>query len=409
MKKIFLVMILSLFLVGCNFAAEQTTAEPQVIDTENFIEISSVDDLKNIEMNKSYILTQNLDLSGLEWEPLGSYNQPYLGVFDGNNYTISNLSITQKNTDINGLFTFVKGDVKNLIISNFNIAYQTNNLSFIGGLAGIIEGSVENVKVSGAIDVTSTESNVFAGLLAGTSQKQVNLYQKAEDFVPATIANVEAEGEINVTANKIAFVGGLLGKNFNTIVKDNYVETILTVTTEESSAFVGGLIGHNYQGVASGYEDNRIAKNLFVQNNLVKSEINVVATTLKAYVGGLVGYNYFGDLKDNFVLTAIEAEGDYGYWSLFVGENWNSDFTDNVVAGELTGTPTHEIEQISTAFTGRVFGISAITNSYFSSSNDFSDSEGKVNQELLLDQDWFIDTLGWELDFINRIIQLQSQ
>jgi len=407
MKKIVLIIILSLFLVGCGFNQDPVTTAPTVIDIENFIEISTVNELKNIEMNKSYILMNDLDLEDLEWEPLGSYSNPYLGIFIGNDFTIFNLNITDKNNDLNGLFAFVKGDIKNLNLSAFNINYVTDNLSFAGGIAGAIEGNIENVSVNGSINITNTKANVFAGLLAGTSQKQVNIYGKAADFTPATITNVNAIGNLTVNTEKLAFVGGLIGKNFNTIIKDNYVEATISLTSELGLSYVGGLIGHNYQGVTAGYEPDRTGKALYVENNLVSSEINVVSRDYKAYVGGLIGYNYYSDLKNNFVLTDISVEAEYVYLSLLVGENWNSNFTNNVVSGELEAVANNENNETSSPYYGRNFGEISISDCYWHSEmSSFPGVETALDLESITSSVWYEDELEWTGIFINKILQL---
>ena len=41
------------------------------------------------------MLTEDIDLGGHEWTPIGAYTMQYGGSFDGNNHTIKNLKITQ--------------------------------------------------------------------------------------------------------------------------------------------------------------------------------------------------------------------------------------------------------------------------------------------------------------------------
>jgi len=88
--------VMAFALSGCDIFGSYTTETTELItvDTENFIEISNATELQAIEMDKSYILTADIDISDLEWVPLGTYLEPYLGIFDGDGYTISGLTIT---------------------------------------------------------------------------------------------------------------------------------------------------------------------------------------------------------------------------------------------------------------------------------------------------------------------------
>lgn len=127
------------------------------------------------EIRATYNLMCDIDMSGIEFEPIGkytNYTQSYdhrvhdmsgfCGAFNGNNYTISNLSILKEievSYDIvensNGFFSILGQGalVKDLNIFNANIDYIGEEGSMAAGiLAGKIYGSkVENCKVSGLV------------------------------------------------------------------------------------------------------------------------------------------------------------------------------------------------------------------------------------------------------------------
>ncbi|MCL2639118.1 MAG: MBG domain-containing protein, partial [Oscillospiraceae bacterium] len=77
---------------------------------------------------RHYILTENVTLSGT-WTPIGSFG----GGFDGDGYTISNLTINAITLD-QGMFSSIAvgGVVKNLGLVNVNITSTTN---WVGGVA----------------------------------------------------------------------------------------------------------------------------------------------------------------------------------------------------------------------------------------------------------------------------------
>lgn len=45
-------------------------------------------------LSKYYELTADIDLSGYEWEPMGTSSYKFRGSFDGNEYKIKNLNIS---------------------------------------------------------------------------------------------------------------------------------------------------------------------------------------------------------------------------------------------------------------------------------------------------------------------------
>ena len=115
MKKIILAVVITVFalsLAGCGlFGGNETTttedpANTTTVNYDIYYEINTVADLQAMQMNQSYILMQNLDLTDIEWTPIGSIEEPYLGNFDGNGYEIANLTITKDNL-YNGLFGYV--------------------------------------------------------------------------------------------------------------------------------------------------------------------------------------------------------------------------------------------------------------------------------------------------------------
>ena len=403
MKKLLLILFLSIVLVGCNFTPETTTEEPVIIDTENYLEITTIEELKNIEMNKSYILMNDLDLTGEEWVPLGTYREPFLGNFDGNDMTISNLTITIDN-QYNGLFGYVNGQVSDLKIIDFSIDYEAKLLSFAGGLAGALSGQANNVEVIGNINIENTRSNTYVGLLVGMSEK-IDESTAIANFVPVFIANNQADGNITVTGDRMVFAGGLIGKSFNSRVYDNLSSSTITVSANNSSAAVGGLIGHNYSGLSSGYEAERIALNIAVYNNIAESTINSSATGYTLYTGGLIGYNYYGYLYDNFAVTNITASGKENCVGLMIGEDWHSDIKNVVVVGEINEVVQEDMTNHFNAFVGRSFGISSVETSFWNNeTNQFGETEGYVEKADLLSSAWYINTLEWEATFIYKFI-----
>ncbi len=50
------------------------------------------------DLSGHYILTSDIDMTGLNFSPIGNNSTPFSGIFDGNGHTISNLTINRPMT-----------------------------------------------------------------------------------------------------------------------------------------------------------------------------------------------------------------------------------------------------------------------------------------------------------------------
>ena len=97
-------------------------------------------------------LTDDLDLSGETWEPIGTSINPFNGVFNGNGHKITNLKLGEAEEDYKGflekdyigLFGFNEGIIKNIGIKSGQIDESVNAESILGLIAGYNTGLIEN-------------------------------------------------------------------------------------------------------------------------------------------------------------------------------------------------------------------------------------------------------------------------
>ena len=85
-------------------------------------------------------LTEDINLGGKEWTPIGNENFPFHGTFDGAGHTIRGLHISQNREGCYGLFGAIDGTVKNLTILGTMTCLADDLYSAVGGIAGILEG-----------------------------------------------------------------------------------------------------------------------------------------------------------------------------------------------------------------------------------------------------------------------------
>lgn len=96
-----------------------TQSDPYIITTA--IQLQKI----NENLEASYKLGANIDLTGLQWTVIGNQKYPFTGRLDGNGYTISNLSL-EKDADNVGLFGYNTGTLKTVKINNINIKGKNN-------------------------------------------------------------------------------------------------------------------------------------------------------------------------------------------------------------------------------------------------------------------------------------------
>lgn len=204
-------------------------------------------------------LNTDLNLTNMEWTPIGTESQPYTGTFDGNNYTITGLTVNQTRNYV-GLIGCIGSDgtVKNVKLENVNI---TGDGYFVGGVAGTNYGTIENCSVDG----TLTNYVQYLGGVVGDNRGSI-IGCSSSGTITGTGPNVGGIGGQSVGGTIMACYsvanikgrsssGGVLGQtNRETVVIACYHAK--GNVTGEQSRMIGGVIGWNYGKVTACYWEN---------------------------------------------------------------------------------------------------------------------------------------------------------
>ena len=112
-------------------------------------------------------LTEDIDLSGEEWTPIGIGGDVYWGIrsysgtFDGKGHTIKNLSIDRSAQNV-GLFGYVYGGT----IRNLTVSGSVKGSGHTGGIAGGADGGTfENCANLCVVQSDSTEGGTTGGII----------------------------------------------------------------------------------------------------------------------------------------------------------------------------------------------------------------------------------------------------
>lgn len=311
------------------------------------------DNVEVIDMSTvCHAADKSQNLEEVSWEPIGNTTNKYMGTFDGNNKTITNLYINASQRFM-GLFGYTnQSTIKNLSFENANV---TNTQDFIGILVGYAgNGStLQNIKISETCQIKgSNYTGGIAGILDGNAYNCVNYATvQGKEQVGGLFSSYDSSKSITACANygKVTassqWVGGLVGYFNSGTIQDcaNYGDV-------KGTYRVGGMAGF----VSSGK----------IQN--VFSYGNVSATNSTQYIGMAFGFSSSG-----------ATEGMMAYYS---GAKLTVEGKEKEVKAFGNGTPS---EDNATGFTEAQLKSGVVA--YLLQQN--ASSEAKWGQNLANDGD----------------------
>ena len=197
------------------------------------------------------ILNNDIDLSGIDWTPIGTESRPYTGNFDGGGHTITGLKIDKSGTDYVGLIGCLGsgGKVQNVTLTNISVS----GANCVGGIAGQNYGTVENCSVNGTV---TGKGFTDTGGIAGSNY--------------GTISGCSAEGTVTGSVN----VGGIAGGSYLGVIIDGCHSTAAV----SGISSVGGVLGN-------------LGNNSFLMACYSTGNVTATITYGHANVGGVVGIN----------------------------------------------------------------------------------------------------------------------
>ena len=205
-------------------------------------------------------LTENINLTDMDWTPIGIYDNRYTGTFDGGNHTITGLTVTGSD-EYAGLFGYIGSDGKVMNVTLENVKIESNrDLSSVGGVAGrSYGGKIENCSVSGSVSGSGIAGGVVGyqsgGFLTGcSSSATVNAGGVAGGVAGltdsgATLTACYATGDVTLESINSGgnFVGGVVGSNTSCTLKACYAWGSVT-GSGSGTIYVGGVTGTNDEG-----------------------------------------------------------------------------------------------------------------------------------------------------------------
>lgn len=224
----------------------------------NPYEIENYTQLLNMRYypDKCYKLTCDLDLSGINHEPIFDANEFFEGMFFGNSKTVNNLTVATE-SNFPSLFGMVSGGfISDLTLENVSITTTDYNTQdertqyYVGTLAGYYAGRIDNVRVSGNIVVDGLSyDGVAVGGLVG---RAIGTIRDCNADVKIDVKNVFREHN---TGMNLPFVfGGMLGVGDSVKISNCHSQGEINVKecyyleddkyNKPTEIYIGGLIGY---------------------------------------------------------------------------------------------------------------------------------------------------------------------
>ena len=199
--------------------AEKEVSPDLVINTvEKFQTFASAVNGGDSYEGKLIVLTENLDLDGKDWTPIGNSSQKFQGTFDGQYHTISGLNVSA--AGYAGLFGNLgsNGVVKNLAVEGVVKSTGNNAGGLVAYNSGTIKNCLSNVEVTSTGNMTGYYTAGIAGYNYGSISSCVNLGDITGTTALGGIAGISVgpiENSYNlgdVTCSSGNHVGGVVGQ-----------------------------------------------------------------------------------------------------------------------------------------------------------------------------------------------------
>ena len=256
------------------FASGNGTAEnPFLIKTPDQMKVFAGSLSELIDYEGYYVaLADDIDLTGIDWNPVGGQLYPFNGYFDGKGYAIRNLTM--------GSAAAPKED---------GFTEDENHAGLFGKLGET--AVIENLDLTNVYINVNSEKLMDVGAVAGETQSS------SAGGMGAVLNNVHADGSVTVnndgdSANDNIWAGGLLGRTRGGSIINSGASVDVTATEEQGAAWLeaGGLIGMDlYSFIGNSYATGDVYANIRTSSTQADKDEEEPASTI---VGGLTGLEF---------------------------------------------------------------------------------------------------------------------
>lgn len=307
------------------------------------------------------------------WTPIGIvstsglnkvYTKCFQGTFDGNNKTITGMTISSTSVLYTGLFGYLYGaTVKDLTMAeseNINLeTLQSSTTSYrLGSIAGHVEnGKIINCHNKCAISFSNSDSNKGGdvGGIAGQIEGSV-------------ISACSNSGAITVSSGSSATAGGIVGESYASSIVScfNTGDISATASGRYASAYAGGIVGSSDLNGSSQSPSHIL--HCYSTGNMTANSSQSASTS-----GGIVGGAQYVVIESCFATGTVSATSSSSSNGAYAGGIIGWSWSDNgVTVKDCLALNTGGMKALGTTsekLAGRIIGKKSnatLSNNYAS-------------------------------------------
>ena len=243
----------------------------------------------------------DLDLMNEQWTPIGSEQEPFTGIFDGNGFEILRINVAEGSATYAGLFGYLRGNqavLKDIILASGVV----EGTAYTGGIcAYCYGGTLDGCRNAAMIQCATSTSNVrtySGGIAAYLNQGRV--------------LNCGNSGNVSASSTyEYSYSGGITGymNNSGEITACCNSGRIISASSYENS-YSGGIAGYinNSGEIAACYNSGSISSSYNNMNAFYQYSIS----------GGIAGYiENSGEITACYntgrIVANVDGRYDYDY------------------------------------------------------------------------------------------------
>lgn len=308
-----------------NLDGKGTIDDPYLINNQEELKAMSDNLSAYYKLNNDIVLTE-------DWLPIGTKEEPFIGGFDGNGYTISDLTSNSNTLDYIGLFGYVTALERSPIYFK-NITIKNANVRGINE-AGILIGHLQiqrnsNIEIDSVYMIGGSLSGTNAGSLIGYILNE-GYNQIPESF---TINNIFSSVNIVNSTNS-----GIIGYNYAFDCNINF-SNIQNIGITSSSITESPAMNTNNSFIGQAAKNSYNINN-FIFSGFTKTNNDIFNHLIQSSdLNGSNGYylkmpnNFWNNTNDNvYVVDSIidlKNKENYQSWENF-DEYWKIEIIDGI-------------------------------------------------------------------------------
>lgn len=345
--------------VGTNFVNENCSV---IADGENYTVIlttvTTAEELKNVFAQASEIkLGADIDLSNVDWAPIGTADAPFSGTFDGQGHKITGLKI--EGVEQAGFIAYAG---ENTIIKN--VIFENVNISSTKYAAGVVCSAnnhglvLSNIEITGSIYGKSYAGGIIMDAANITIENCINRADISSNYAAGGIA-AWLEGADTKVSNVVNY-GKITGNTTAAGISNRFAGELTKATnygeiTSNGGMPAGGIAAvqlatstysycYNHGDVKSIADDpNASAAGILAQTSTT-AKLNYCAnygkiTAEQSYAGG-IAYSLYGTTNVSYCYNEGQVNGADGAGAIAPKAQYGTDDKANYClnAGEVSST-----------------------------------------------------------------------